>query len=129
MLTPPADLAEAGDDAVTREALFVQPEGADLVRGQRAEFLERTFVQQQGKPLARGELAARMLLLDAFAAAAQDGATAHLAQRLQVIVRLVGHCEEPFTFQPIDAELCLWGSGGQGAEPPAGGHGGGAPVR
>ena len=83
-----ADLAEAGDDAVAGEALLVQPEIADLVRGQRAELLERAVVEQQRQPLARGELAACMLLFDALAAAAEHGAAAHLAQHLQVVVRL-----------------------------------------
>ena len=85
------DLAEAGDDAVAGEALLVQAEIADLMRGQRAEFLERAVVEQQRQPLARGELATCMLLFDALAAAAQHGAAPHLAQHLQVVVRLARH--------------------------------------
>ena len=87
----PADLAEAGDDAVAREALPLQPELADLVRGERAELLESAFVQQQRQPLAGGELAARVLLLDSFPATAEHGSAAHFAQRLQVFVGLGLH--------------------------------------
>jgi hypothetical protein len=48
------------------------------MRGERAEFLERAFVEEQREPLARRELAARMLLLNAFLPTAEHGAAAHL---------------------------------------------------
>ena len=77
---PAVDLAEAGDDAVAGEALLVQAESVHVVRGERAELLERALVEQQREPLARRELAARVLLLDALLAAAEHRAAAHLAQ-------------------------------------------------
>ena len=82
-----ADLAEPADDAVAGKALLVEAELADVVRRERAELLERTLVEQQREALARRELAACVLLLDAFLPAAENRAAAHLAQCGQVIAR------------------------------------------
>ena len=92
---PAVDLAEAGDDAVAREALLVEAELAHVVRRERAELLERAFVEQQREPLARRQLAPRVLLLDALLAAAENRAAAHLAQRRQVFAPLAVHAVPP----------------------------------
>ena len=90
---PPADLAEARDQAVAEKALVGEPELRNVVRRQRAELLERALVQQQCQALAGGELAPRVLLLDPLPAPAQHRAPAHFAQRRQMVVPgVVGHC-------------------------------------
>ena len=55
---PAADLAETGDDAVAGIALLLEPEVADVVRGQRAEFLEGARIQQQREALRLANTAA-----------------------------------------------------------------------
>ena len=81
ILPKPVTMPSPGKRCLSR------PNSDDVVRGERAELLERAFVEQQREPLARGELAARVLLLDALLPAAQHRAAAHLAQHGQVFVR------------------------------------------
>ena len=99
------DLAETGDHAVAREALLVEAEGGQIVRRQRAELLERAFVKQQRQTLTRRHLAARVLLVDALLTAAENGAAAHLAQYLEVLLCLSIHRHRDFSGKP-DTPAC-----------------------
>ena len=77
---PPVDRSVASDDAVTEVALLVEPEVGCPVRDERVELDERLRVQQQIESLAGGQLAAFVLLRDAFLAPTEPRL---LAQRLE----------------------------------------------
>ena len=65
------------------------PKSVAAVGHEAVELDEAALVQQQLDPLPRGQLALRVLLLDAFLAAAQTGAVLHLAQAGDFV--LMGH--------------------------------------
>ena len=79
---PPVDRAVAGDDAVTQVALLLEAEVRGAVRHELIDLDERSRVQQQVHALARGQLAAPVLLVDAFLTASEHRL---LAQRPEVL--------------------------------------------
>ena len=69
-----------GDDAVAQVALAIQPEIRRPMGNERVELHERIGVEQQLEALARGQLAAFVLLFDAFLTAAEETLSSHLLQ-------------------------------------------------
>jgi len=74
----------AGDDAVSEEALLVQPEVTAAMGHEGVELDEAVRVQQQLQPLARGQLALGVLLVDAFLSTAEARRRTHLVEALDL---------------------------------------------
>src|SRR5947208_2206846 len=74
------DRAVSGDDAVAQVPLSIEPEICCAMRYERVELDERVRVKKQLQTFASRQLAAFVLLVDPFFAAAQQTRGAHFVE-------------------------------------------------
>ena len=84
--TTTVDLSESGNYSIAGITLIGHPKIAQIMSGQRPQFLEGAFIEQDGQPLSRCHLALGMLRFNTLLPAPLESLIAHVPQNRKMII-------------------------------------------